>query len=110
MTFINNNCFLEDLTNDQIELLAEIEHNRWNVEELLLGYRPVKKEEDNDIFANRSKKQEYKEKFIHYDIRPYNGLKEDEKGNLASVYDIVIVKSLPLILNHQQTTMNNDKS
>lgn len=107
---INNNCFLEDLTNDQIELLAEIEHNRWNVEELLLGYRPVKKEEDNDIFANRSKKQEYKEKFIHYDIRPYNGLKEDEKGNLASVYDIVIVKSLPLILNHQQTTMNNDKS
>lgn len=107
---INNNCFLEDLTNDQIELLAEIEHNRWNVEELLLGYRPVKKEEDNDIFANRSKKQEYKEKFIHYDIRPYNGLKEDEKGNLASVYDIVIVKSLPLILNHQQRTMNNDKS
>ena len=107
---INNNCFLEDLTNDQIELLAEIEHNRWNVEELLLGYRPVKKEEDNDIFANRSKKQEYKEKFIHYDIRPYNGLKEDEKGNLASVYDMVIVKSLPLILNHQQTTMNNDKS
>ena len=107
---INNNCFLENLTNDQIELLAEIEHNRWNVEELLLGYRPVKKEEDNDIFANRSKKQEYKEKFIHYDIRPYNGLKEDEKGNLASVYDIVIVKSLPLILNHPQTTMNNDKS
>lgn len=107
---INNNCFLEDLTNDQIELLAEIEHNRWNVEELLLGYRPVKKEEDNDIFANRSKKQEYKEKFIHYDIRPYNGLKEDEKGNLTSVYDIVIVKSLPLILNHQQRTMNNDKS
>lgn len=107
---INNNCFLENLTNDQIELLAEIEHNRWNVEELLLGYRPVKKEEDNDIFANRSKKQEYKEKFIHYDIRPYNGLKEDEKGNLASVYDMVIVKSLPLILNHQQTIMNNDKS
>ena len=107
---INNNCFLKNLTNDQIELLAEIEHNRWNVEELLLGYRPVKKEEDNDIFANRSKKQEYKEKFIHYDIRPYNGLKEDEKGNLASVYDMVIVKSLPLILNHQQTTMNNDKS
>lgn len=107
---INNNCFLENLTNDQIELLAEIEHNRWNVEELLLGYRPVKKEEDNDIFANRSKKQEYKEKFIHYDIRPYNGLKEDEKGNLASVYDMVIVKSLPLILNNQQTTMNNDKS
>lgn len=107
---INNNCFLENLTNDQIELLAEIEHNRWNVEELLLGYRLVKKEEDNDIFANRSKKQEYKEKFIHYDIRPYNGLKEDEKGNLASVYDIVIVKSLPLILNHPQTTMNNDKS
>ena len=107
---INNNCFLENLTNDQIELLAEIEHNRWNVEELLLGYRPVKKEEDNDIFANRSKKQEYKEKFIHYDIRPYNGLKEDEKGNLASVYDMVIVKSLPLILNNRHTTMNNDKS
>ena len=40
---------MDDLTEEQVALLAEIEHNRWNVEELLLGYRPVHKDEDVEI-------------------------------------------------------------
>ena len=96
---INKPCQLKALTNEQVALLAEIEHNRWNVEELLLGYRPVKQSEDEDIDKDKNKKDEYKTRFIHYDIRPFEGLKEDSTNRKADVYDKVIVNSLPLIIS-----------
>ena len=95
---INDPCDLDDLTEDQVSLLAEIEHNRWNIEELLLGYRPVYKSEDEKIDADKSRKKEYKTRFIHYDIRPFSELKTDHSGRKANEYDAVIVKSLPIIL------------
>ena len=96
---MNNPCYLRALTTEEIDLLAEVEHNRWNIEELLLGYRPVKASEDREIDEDKSKKGDFKKRFIHYDIRPFKGLKVDAQGNIASVYDKVIVESLPLILN-----------
>ena len=96
---MNNPCRLDDLTEEQVALLAEIEHNRWNVEELLLGYRPVHKDEDVDIDTDKKKKKDYRNRFIHYDIRPFSGLKTDDSGRKADEYDEVIVRSLPLILN-----------
>lgn len=96
---MNNPCRLMDLTAQQVSMLAEIEHNRWNVEELLLGYSPVSKKQDREIDADKNQKDVLKKKFIHYDIRPYSGLKTDKYGRKANVYDEVIVKSLPIILN-----------
>lgn len=96
---INSPNTISDLTESEIDLLAEIEHNRWNMEELLLGYRPVNEKEDKIIDADKSKKGYYKKRYIHYDIRPYYGLKEDEKGIKVEVYDKVLVKALPLILD-----------
>lgn len=96
---INNPESISDLTESEVDLLAEIEHNRWNMEELLLGYRPVNEKEDKIIDADKSKKGYYKKRYIHYDIRPYYGLKEDEKGIKVEVYDKVLVKALPLILD-----------
>lgn len=95
---INNQANLPDLSDSQVALLAEIEHNRWNVEELLLGYRPVNKMEDKEIDDDRTKKDYHKKRFVHYDIRPYNTLKSDKHGRKANMYDEVIVRSLPLIL------------
>lgn len=95
---INRIYNLDELTEEQVALLAEIEHNRWNVEELLLGYRPVHKDEDEKIDADKNKKKEYRNRFIHYDIRPFSELKTDDKGRKANIYDEVIVRSLPLIL------------
>lgn len=89
---------LDSLTEEQVSLLAEIEHNRWNIEELLLGYRPVHKNEDEKIDADKGKKKAYKARFIHYDIRPFSELKTDISGRKANEYDEVIVRSLPLIL------------
>lgn len=75
-------------------ILAEVEHNRWNVEELLLGYRPVTKKEQEEIeqkAALKNKKRD--EEYAHYDIRPYNDLR-----NGSEKYDIALTRHLLLIV------------
>ena len=65
----------DTLSNYEVEQLARVEHNRWNVEKLLMGYRKPKKGEDkyeNPEFASKLKKN--KDLFIHHDIRPFNQL------------------------------------
>lgn len=65
----------DTLSDYEVEQLALVEHNRWNVEKLLMGYRKPKKEEDkyeNPEFASKLKKN--KDLFIHHDIRPFNQL------------------------------------
>ena len=88
-------------TKEQIEsrinILAQMEHNRWMVEELLLGYRPVTKQEDQAIDDNRTLKSVKKQQYIHYDIRPYEGLKTDEHGKDVRENDKLIVRNIPLI-------------
>ena len=59
----------------------------------------VSKTEDEEIDKDKSRKKYWKKRFVHYDIRPYDELKEDAEGRKASKYDEVIVASLPLILN-----------
>lgn len=100
---INKTCIIPELNDEQIEILSETEHNRWNIEELLLGYRPVSKEEDKQIDEDKSKKGYWKKRFAHYDIRPFECLKTDNQGNKANVYDKVIVISLPAIMNSNET-------
>lgn len=83
-----------DLTEDQVKLLAKVEHNRWNVEKLLLGFRKPTAEELIIIQSSKEKRNEYKNKrFVHQDICPYEQLSDDSKK-----YDINIMKCLPLII------------
>lgn len=82
------------LTKEQIELMAEVEHNRWNMEKLLLGYRKPTPEEEL-LCRDKAVRKEYKEKrFIHTDIRPYCELAEGTKD-----YDRCISECLPLVVN-----------
>lgn len=65
----------EPLTDDEVDKLAIVEHNRWNVEKLLMGYRKPDKNEDKyeyPEFADKLKKN--KNLFIHHDIRPFEKL------------------------------------
>ena len=48
---------MRELTPHEIVILAEVEHNRWNVEELLMGYRIVTPEEEKEIEKNVKKIQ-----------------------------------------------------
>lgn len=81
------------LSEAQVELLAEVEHNRWNMEKLLLGYRKPTIDEEK-LCQDKAVRKEYKERrFIHTDIRPYSELSEGTKD-----YDRCLSESL-LLLN-----------
>ena len=82
----------ERLAKEQIELMAEVEHNRWNMEKLLLGYRkPTPAEEI--LCQDKAVRKEYKNKrFVHTDIRPFCELDEETKE-----YDRCISECLPLV-------------
>lgn len=65
----------DTLTDKEVEQLAVVEHNRWNVEKLLMGFRKPRNEEDKyayPVFAGKLKKN--KDLFIHHDIRPFEQL------------------------------------
>lgn len=68
----------DSLTDTEAEVLAKVEHNRWNVEKLLMGFRKARMSEDryeyrgDKEFENKLKLN--KERFIHHDIRPFDDL------------------------------------
>ena len=86
-----------DLSQEDIEMLAEVEHNRWSVEELILGWRPCTAEEERMVEADISQKEELKKRKIHYDLRPYDDLRPDATGKPVALYDLCLCSCLPLI-------------
>lgn len=77
-------------SDDQIDTLARLEHNRWNVERLIAGFKALPYAERMDYkarFEDPSTRQAAKEehnkckneKFIHKDIAPYDELLEVSK-------------------------------
>jgi hypothetical protein len=86
-----------DIPQQDIEILAQVEHNRWSVEELVLGFRPCTDEEQQEIEADISQKKVFKQQKIHYDLRAYHDLRPDETGKSVEVYDLCLCSCLPLI-------------
>lgn len=68
------------LSDEETAILAQVEHNRWNVEKLLMGYRKPHRDEDkyeyDDYSAELSKN---KKLYIHHDIRPFDKLDKISK-------------------------------
>ena len=88
----------------EAEILGRVEHNRWNVEKLLLGYR--KPSEEEDYYAERNRidcqkikmmKDTHKKLYIHCDIRPYNELDKIQE------IDKRIIDYIPWFLNMSKT-------
>lgn len=100
----------EALENETVELLAEVEHNRWNIEELLLGYRPTTPEEKKEIGTDFYLKEEKKKHFIHNDICPYHAIADMDTGPEANgnkirntrEYDICLSRAIPVILGYME--------
>ena len=86
------------LTLEEINILTEVEHNRWSVEELILGYRPVSDEEKKLIEEDISKKKELRSRKIHYDLRAFEELQTDSTGKNVNVYDMALTQGIPLII------------
>ena len=94
--------FNEPLKEQQIDLMARVEHNRWNMEKLLMGYRPTSPLEKETITNDLSKKNELKiNLFAHHDICPYDDLQPDMTGVNAIEYDRRISEALPLIVRKE---------
>jgi hypothetical protein len=85
------------ISNKDINLLSEVEHNRWNVEELILGFQPTTDEEDTEILKDIDKRKYFKRLGHHNNIRNFNDLGIDESGKSVVRYDVAIVRSIPLI-------------
>ena len=69
------------LSDDEVKMLAVVEHNRWNVEKLMMGFRKPRSFEDaylaKEKFDDDAKKlmeQNKKLHLIHHDIRPFGEL------------------------------------
>ena len=85
------------VTDREAEMLAEVEHNRWSVEELVLGYRPATEEEHAEIMKDISLRSKFKTEFVHDDLRSYRELGVDETGLSVVRYDVGLVRTLPLL-------------
>ena len=90
---------LYSLSAQEIANLAEVEHNRWSVEELFLGYRPANDSEQKTIENDISQKKIFRDKFVHFDLRAYKDLRIDQTGKNVNTYDICISAALPLIVS-----------
>ena len=71
--FILNSMQNIDFDNSMLEELGKMEHNRWVVEQLLLRYRPLTKDEQKEakvdgLYSSSSKKNYYKGKYAHLNI------------------------------------------
>ena len=88
-------------------LLGIAEHNRWNMEQLLMGYSPCKKEEDalltlyvrtNQTEAQHQTKNMLKRSAakVHPNICDYEHLSKIDP--LAKSYDIQLIHAIPRIL------------
>ncbi len=93
---------LSDTTRDadrieerEVKELARVEHNRWNVEKLLMGYRKPRPYEDKYVAANAPYADQLsrnKKRFIHHDLRPY-----DELDSIAAL-DVEFSRYIPWIV------------
>lgn len=91
-------------TPEQLTLLSEVEHNRWNAERLLMGYRPANQEELKRIVdelknGETALKKEYKRLFINHNIVPYEELGVDEKGVPMKDYDLLLCAEYHKLIN-----------
>lgn len=70
----------DPLSEDEVCAMAPVEHNRWNVEKLLMGFRKAYPNEDMYEYSTNettaSKLKDNRKHLIHHDIRPFSDLKE----------------------------------
>ena len=86
------------LTLEEINLLTEVEHNRWSVEELILGYRPANDKEMERVEKDIAQKKVLRKQKIHYDLRSFDDLRADSTGKNVNVYDMALTQGIPLMI------------
>ena len=81
---------------EDIEILAETEHIRWNAEQMLAQFRPLTEAEQKAWSSGEVTKDQLKrERYAHLDIAARSRLKDIDPK--AVDYDVKLVRSIPEI-------------
>lgn len=87
----------QEISSADIESLARTEHNRWVLEQLLLRFRALTQEEQENVRNGKLDKEKLKgEKMAHVDICSFDKLKEVDE--IVCQYDEGFIKIIPSIL------------
>lgn len=98
---------IEDAIANNLQAMAYAEHNRWNMEQLLMGYSPCQKADD-DLLQTLVREQKTEEQYqtkkslklsaakVHPNICDYDHLSLIDPD--AKEYDILLIRAIPRIL------------
>lgn len=77
--------------------MMQVEHNRWNMEKLLGGYRPLTREEAAEVKQDAAKKKTYRNApyYAHLDICSWEKLQETDPEVVQ--YDADVLKVISLL-------------
>lgn len=92
---INSGLPLEMSKGDK-ERMARVEHNRWNMEKFLMGYR-APTEQERQEWTQKQMSEFKKSRFIHHDICFYDNLHCKDQQN-----DRNIIEALPMVLRYMK--------
>lgn len=79
------------------KIMTQVEHNRWCIEELILGYTPTTEEQHKAIKNNPALRDILKAGQVHDDLRHFSELGADCSGFSVTRYDLGLTRTLPLI-------------
>ncbi|MEE0882062.1 MAG: hypothetical protein U0L65_01395 [Bacteroidales bacterium] len=82
----------EEIKAEDKEILVKVEHNRWNIEKLIMSYRHLAKEEQDSAKEDEEVKNQLKREMAHLYICSNKRLREIDEG--AIFYDERIVENL----------------
>lgn len=82
----------EEIKAEDKEILIKVEHNRWNIEKLIMSYRHLTKEEQDKAKEDNNVKNQLKSEMAHLYICSNKRLREIDEG--AIFYDERIVEEL----------------
>lgn len=90
-----------DIVKGNLKSLAMCEHARWNVEKLLLGFRPLSEKEhieDEQLFGRdrAAYRKSLKNQGIHIDLCSYRDLRRINPGDMK--YDSFLMVAMPRIM------------
>lgn len=87
------------ISEQNVELLARTEHNRWVMEQLLMRFRALTEQEQADVCSGRVDKDVLKgDKMAHLDICSNDRLVEIDP--LSKLYDVGFIRIIPEILEN----------
>lgn len=79
----------EEIKAEDKEILIKVEHNRWNVEKLIMSYRHLTKEEQDKAKEDKNVKNQRKSEMAHLDICSNKRLIEIDEVAISSDEKIV---------------------